>query len=646
MIPLNEMDASQLMSREVMEEVYSIEDGCYRSNLIAEMCLVAKRLKCRAEFEIVVNAYEKKLRETEKKKAAQEKKPINKTIPKDIVEGFTNFVDPPCGNMKCPGWLATEDGVYYLNAYGNVSDVACYHPILPAERMKNIETGEEKIKIIFRRSGLWQELIVPKTVIASSSKIVGLSATGLSVTSETAKPLVRFLADVENKNEEFIPLIMSSSKLGWINRKKGFLPYSDGVEFDGDSRFYALYKSISPTGRKEEWYEHVRELREKGVYEINFAIASSLASVLIGMLGGLGFIVDFWGESGGGKTITLMLAASIWGDPGENKYIGDFDTSDAALEARADMLNNLPIILDDTSKVSDKIKNKFESIVYSLCSGKGRSRSNKDLGLNRENRWLLSVLTNGEKPLQSYVSQGGAINRILEVECSSKIYDNVPKTLDVLRRHYGHAGKDFVNAVLEIGEEEINKIHDYYKLILQEDNITEKQTLSAAIILTADKIATDYLFKDSKYIPIEYVKKVLNEKSTVSDNERCYQFLLDKIGMNKHRFESDDDNSSSNFEKWGFLEPGKVVFFNQAFDDLCKAGGFARKSFLSWAGKQGLIEKDSEGKNTKMKRVDGIPRRCVFLKMRDTDSSGNKNNLLGNSEFVDIDAYQQKLPFD
>ena len=71
--------------------------------------------------------------------------------------------------------------------------------------------------------------------------------------------------------------------------------------------------------------------------------------------------------------MTLMLGASVWANPGESRYIGDFKTTDVALEAKSDMLNNLPLILDDTSKVSAKIRDNFEGIVYDLCSGKGKS---------------------------------------------------------------------------------------------------------------------------------------------------------------------------------------------------------------------------------------------------------------------------------
>ena len=116
-----------------------------------------------------------------------------------------------------------------------------------------------------------------------------------------------------------------------------------------------------------------------------------------------------------------MLAASVWANPADSMYIGDFKTTDVQLEVRSDLLNNLPLMLDDSSKVSARIRDNFEGVVYDLCSGKGKSRSNRDLGIRKENRWKNAILTNGERPLNSYVTQGGAIKRIIEVVCDEKV---------------------------------------------------------------------------------------------------------------------------------------------------------------------------------------------------------------------------------
>ena len=50
-------------------------------------------------------------------------------------------------------------------------------------------------------------------------------------------------------------------------------------------------------------------------------------------------------------------------------------------------------------------------------------------------------MTNGERPLNSYVSQGGAINRILEVECKDNVYEDPQETAELVKKNYGMAGK-------------------------------------------------------------------------------------------------------------------------------------------------------------------------------------------------------------
>ena len=115
------------------------------------------------------------------------------------------------------------------------------------------------------------------------------------------------------------------------------------------------------------------------------------------------------------------------------------------------MLNHLPMMLDDTSKVSARIRDNFEGVVYDLCSGKGKSRSNRELGIRRESRWKNTILTNGERPLTSYVSQGGAINRILEIECGERVYEDPQYTAEFLKKNYGFAGKRFVKSLKNDG---------------------------------------------------------------------------------------------------------------------------------------------------------------------------------------------------
>lgn len=350
MEPLNNYTAKTILSEEIFIEIFSQEDEIQKARMILSAEERADELKVGRQFKQLLKAYKKVAEEKPRKQATQS------------VENWTNF-GPPYPKMKCRSWIATQDGIYQQTTNPFSPDIlACYHPILPIERLKNIETGDEQIKLAFKRSGRWEEVIVAKTTITSAAKIVSLSAKGVAVTSENAKYLVRYLSDVENMNDDEIEVQYSTSKLGWI--KDGFMPYNTEVVFDGDNRFRDLYESISKYGSRELWIRHVKKLRASGKMEVKLMLAASFASVLVSLLGGLPFIVDLWGETEGGKTVTLMVAASVWADPAENKYIGDFKTTDTALESRADMLNHLPLVMDDTSKVSDRIRGNFEGMVY------------------------------------------------------------------------------------------------------------------------------------------------------------------------------------------------------------------------------------------------------------------------------------------
>ena len=215
---LAKMNEKTILSDEVFEEIFSQENEIYKARLLLSAQEVAERFHVKGKFDQMVKAYKRVDRETKQKKR-QESSGIN---------NYTNF-DGPYENMYCGSWLAEENGIYAQNM-SQVEQIACYHPILPIERLKNLETGEEQIRLAFKRNGRWEEIIVPKVMITSASKIVALSGRGVAVTSENAKLLVRYLSDVENRNTGQIAVQYSSSKLGWI--KKEFLPYDTEITFD------------------------------------------------------------------------------------------------------------------------------------------------------------------------------------------------------------------------------------------------------------------------------------------------------------------------------------------------------------------------------------------------------------------------------
>ena len=598
---IEEVTKKDLLSREFMQDVFDEEDEIERGVNIANLMDRARELKVYTEFKILLDAFRKAEREALPEKT------------KGTLCQWTNFESDEYDNMICGYWNATERGIIKPNS----DEYACYHPILPVERLKNIETGAEQIKLAYKRNGIWHEIVVPKSLIASASKIVALAEQGIAVTSENAKLLVKYLSDVENQNDNFIKIKRSTSKFGWLN--KDFIPFDGDIIFDGDMKFKQVSESVTTQGSYTAWLDHARTVRARKRIESKFCLAASFASVLVAPLRGLPFFVDLWGGTEAGKSVALMLAASVWANPDENAFVGDYKSTETALEAKADMLNHLPMLLDDTSNQNRRLAENFESLVYVLCSGKGKTRSNKDIGINRESRWKNCIITNGEKPLTSYVNQGGAMNRILEISCDGHIFEDPRLTASVVKNNYGYAGRDFIKILKEIGVEGLMEIQKGFLDKLDNDEKMQKQSLSLSIVLTADKIATDYIFKDGEYIDIEEAKQTLIDKNELSDNERCYRFIVDKVAMNPARF----DPQNEVVEKWGVIEDGYAVIISTVMSDLCKQSGFSRVSFLKWANDKNLLL-TNKGRTDSLKKFNGTPVRCVKLKLSDNSdfSSG------------------------
>jgi len=610
------LTAETILDDEILIEIIEEKDVILRERLKQDLTRQAKAVGVKVQFETLVKAFEKK----EKELLSAEKKPRQ-----DSFENYTEF-DGEYPNLYCGNWIATDEGIKTYTMFGEC--LACYHPILPIERLRNIETGIEKIKIAFKRNNKWRDMIVDKDIIASANKIVALSNLGIAVTSENAKYLVRYLSDIENFNDDTISTKISTSKMGWLNGE--FMPYNDDVMFDGNDRFKDTFESIREQGDYDTWLDLVKGIRATKRIEPKMSLAASFASVLLKICGALPFFVNLWGLTEGGKTVSLMLAASVWADPGENKYIGDFKSTDVAIEIKMDFLNNLPVMLDDTSRVSSKIKDNFEGFIYDLCSGKGKSRSNKSLGINRENHWNNVILTNGERPLSSDKLQGGAINRILDLEVgATNIYEDGNQVSTVLKNNFGFAGKRFIEILNVLGKE---TILDIQKAMLEEisnKGKMEKQSISLSILLAADRIATDFIFKDGEYINLTDAEQVLVDREVVSDNERCYEYILGEVAVNGSKFrvskdKSDEDMTGNGYgETWGEINEKDclVVILNNIFEKICASGNYSSKSFLSWAEKKHLIVSQS-GKKTKVKRINGALTRCIWLKFKPDEEDG------------------------
>ena len=538
------------------------------------------------------------------------------TVSGSVAPGFnrTDFTGQAL-ELDCGGWTATDTGIYGTDKMG-FEVVACYHPIMPVQRLVNVDTREHKVMLAYRLSRRWDIVIVDRNVISDSRSIIGLSKYGIMVNSETGKALVRYLADVEQLNYDLIPEVSSVGRLGWIE-EYGFSPYEEELVFDGEETYRTRFESIQEHGSREAWLDCARAVRSgktPGNVIARIVLAASFASVLVGPCRCLPFFVHLWGGSETGKSLSLVLAASVWANPEIGVYIQTFTATEVGKELGAAFCNSLPLIIDELQLVKDNRKD-FDRMIYQLSEGVGRARGRKQGGLQKTPTWRNCVITTGEFPIISANSGEGAVNRTIEVDChDTKLFDEPKKTATSLYANYGFAGREFVDHLMEDGViERVQKLQEDLQKAIKTGDTMDKQTASAALILAADRLSEEWIFQDGVLLQPDDIRPYLVSKETVNQNARALQYLYDFININQSRFSPGADAHQG--EVWGDLDDDYAYIIRSKFDQILQDEGYNASAFLGWAKNNNLILPGKDGKMTRTKRINGRVSRCIWLKM-------------------------------
>lgn len=542
----------------------------------------------------------------------------------------TMFTAQPM-ELDCGQWLCDDDGIYINTSDGKL--YACPHPIMPIERLVNIDTLAEKLTLGYSRNGRWKSLTVGKEILASASKITELAAYGISVNSDNAKLLSRFITDIEARNYDYIPEKNSVSRMGYI-KNEGFAPYVDNLIFDGDKAYGRIFDSINENGDYEIWKDEIRKIRRESV-TAKILLAASFASVLVQPLGANPFFVHLWGgESGTGKTVGLMAAASVWANPERGAYIQTFNSTEVGHERLAAFLNSLPVCIDELQLAKDKRGN-INFNVYQLAQGVGRTRGNKSGGVDITPTWGNCIITTGESPLTAIADGAGALNRVIEIECktSRKVVLDGVRTSSVLKQNYGFAGKKFV-ANLLFDDSRIEKISEKYREYMRrlvENDATEKQASAAALLLVADEYFVKWLLEGEETLTEGEIAEYLKSNAETSVGQRGYDYLCDWVAQNANRFNADTDDNKG--EIYGIIETDeagvtRAYIIGTVMRAALGAVGMSEKSVVSWLDSNGLIKKGPDGKSTIKKCIKGTRPRCYALTLPQENDIDWENDFI------------------
>ena len=482
---------------------------------------------------------------------------------------------------------------------------ACPHPILPVERLINVDSETEKIKLAFFKDNKWQCITIERSIVANKSNIIQLSDRGVEVNSENAKELVSYIADVVSLNAKEIPVNRSTDRLGWIENK--FAPYVNDLKYDGDIAFKDVYESVKEMGDYEEWKEVCKEIRKESKIA-HLLLASSFASVLNEILGVLPFVVHIWGGTGAGKTVGLMLAMSVWGNPEVGKLVRTLNATQVALARYASFVHDIPFAGDELQTIKNRWDS-FDNLIMYLTEGIDRGRGKAYGGIELLKQWNCCFLFTGEEPITKATSGGGVKNRVIEVEATEKIITDGNYISNFVRKNHGHAGKDFISNIPK--QEDLQKRYrEIFQEILQKIDTTDKQAMAMATILLADEISTDLIFKDKK-LTVEDISGWLTITKEVDVATRAYEWTTNWISQNINKFKLND-----NGEIWGkYIEEEDICLVNKnVYTEALNKAGFDFTAVIRKFADRNQIIRNSQGKFSHNTKAFGI--KTNYIKFR------------------------------
>lgn len=573
------MTEEELLCKETFIELFSkneIDKIEYESKLLLE----AKKLGIEKDFKSYLKKYEKVL--------------ANKIV-------LDNTLKLP----KCNYNIENYDMGKYICTINGIIDSKSdykfsYFPILPVERYVNQETGKEKIKIIFYKENKWQEKIVDKSQLSSTQKLLVLSDYGLDVTSENARYYVNYFNEILNLND--IKKLESVSHLGWSGND--FIPYDSHGIFDGADENISIYNAISTKGNCEKWKEVVYKLRDHKIIKILMGV--TLASPLLEIIGVSPYMVNLWSSmSGNGKTLSCMIAMSIWGNPEAGALRLSSNNTQNYYIAVASFMRNITCYFDELQIVKRSKNLDLESLVMDLCNGTEKGRLNKNSQTKEIKNWYNNFLFTSNDSLVKENAGEQLYNRVVDLEINEKIINgNGYEIANVIKNNYGFAGKEYISYLHKIGIDGIKRrFKNFYDQLVIQRNITDKQAGVLASILLGNQIGNECIFEDDYIMDVPDICDYINDKSEIKTSIKAKKYIVDIINANKKRFE---DNYG---ELWGrYKEIGgyKFCYINSQilFRELNKGGFEFNTVKKEWAD-MNFLRKNSQDKYVLQTTVDG-----------------------------------------
>lgn len=312
-----------------------------------------------------------------------------------------------------------------------------------------------------------------RDVVSDSSSKAALAAHGY-LHSQTGAAVER-LRQMAEENRK-LPLLIVADGNGWYDNGRAYLfgsvligrprkeivvlTSSDHGKSESDTG-----PSLASAGTLKKWRKGTRRAMERSDLLL-CSICFALAAPLLSQLGEKSWLAHFYGPAGSGKTLVLVVARSLFGNPGT---LPNWNTTPTAFDEALKAASDAPFSCDELTyldKQSDAAKN-LSRITYSVDANRGKAVSKRSSSYDGAalRRGRTVVLSNGEISLARVYAQTNQTRREGEQRRAFDIaIDSNPETgmfrslpagqsfrefskelASTCSKNYGHPGHHFVS---------------------------------------------------------------------------------------------------------------------------------------------------------------------------------------------------------
>lgn len=494
--------------------------------------------------------------------------------------------------------------------------VACSIPVLPYRLKINADDDDkEYVELIYIKYHKICTYTTERKMIASGKRLEELASHGIEVSEENEKLLCQAFNEIITRSQPHMPsqapvmpVVRTRDRLGWDGEE--FIPYSQKVEYNKTENFSRLAEHFHEKGSFKDWIEYTRRLRKNKVFRI--MLAASFAGPLVDVIGQNSFITHLWGKTGKGKTVTLMAAMSVWGNPDTGALVLSLNNTENALGKIAGFLHNVPVAADELQTIKNPAEG-YDELIMQITEGKERERMNYNY-IIKPGTWRTSFLFTGEEPCVDTTSGGGAKNRVIQINSTEDIITNGNETANFYRANYGFAGRRFIEKL------DWQKAKDTYKSvfdsIMDYCDTTEKQAGSAALLLTADWLSSEIFWeldengevnRDEEVLQVDDIRPYLMSDKEVDIAGNAFSAVCDLISAHNRNFTADA------LERWGTIEDDRVYFNIRVLSREMKAMNLDYNAVKADWAERGYLIKAKDGRYRTNKTIAGITTGCALL---------------------------------